>query len=109
MFRSQEVIEYMLRATWSPEQIACTPCELKMPSWRTIYRWIYEKYLVNGNLKVLHQYAPAHMNRQRAASVGALGMEYYKAGKCETAAEHQPDYLRVSQAERERAERTGGK
>lgn len=28
------------------EQIACTPCELKLPSWRTIYRWIYEKYLV---------------------------------------------------------------
>ena len=25
-----------LRATWSPEQIACTPCELKMPSWRKI-------------------------------------------------------------------------
>ena len=40
--------EEKLRATWSPEQIACTPCELKMPSWRTIYRWIYEKYLVNG-------------------------------------------------------------
>ena len=56
MFHSQEVIDYIeekLRATWSPEQIACTPCELKMPSWRTIYRWIYEKYLVNGNLKVL--------------------------------------------------------
>ena len=34
MFRSQEVIEYIeekLRATWSPEQIACTPCELKRP------------------------------------------------------------------------------
>jgi len=39
MFRSQEVIEYInekLKATWSPEQIACTPCELKMPSWRKI-------------------------------------------------------------------------
>lgn len=69
---------------------------------------VHREYL-DGNLKVLHQYAPVHMNRQRAASVGALGMEYYKAGKCETAAEHQPDYLRVSQAERERAERTGGK
>ena len=40
--------EEKLKATWSPEQIACTPCELKMPSWRTIYRWIYEKYLVSG-------------------------------------------------------------
>ena len=41
MFQSQEVINYInekLKATWSPEQIACTPCELKMPSWRTIYR-----------------------------------------------------------------------
>ena len=58
MFRSQEVIEYVnekLKATWSPEQISCTPCDLKMPSWRTIYRWIYEKYLVNGNLKVLRR------------------------------------------------------
>ena len=58
MFRSQEVIEYInekLKATWSPEQISCTPCDLKMPSWRTIYRWIYEKYLVNRNLKVLRR------------------------------------------------------
>ena len=39
MFHSQEVIEYInekLKATWSPEQIACTPCELKRPSWRKI-------------------------------------------------------------------------
>lgn len=52
-------------------------------------------------------FAPAHMNRQRAASVGALGILYYRDGKVETAAEHQPDYLRVSQAERERKERLG--
>ena len=41
MFHSQEVIDYInekLEATWSPEQIAySTPCELKMPSWRTIF------------------------------------------------------------------------
>ena len=36
------------------------PCELKMPSWRTIYRWIYEKYLVNGNLKVLRRKEKSH-------------------------------------------------
>lgn len=52
-------------------------------------------------------FAPAHMNRQRAAAVGALGVRYYKEGRQETAAEHQPDYLRVSQAERERKERSG--
>lgn len=50
-------------------------------------------------------FAPANMNRQRAASVGALALRYYEAGKIETAAEHQPDYLRMSQAERERQER----
>lgn len=52
-------------------------------------------------------FAPAHMNRQRAASVGALAIRYYRAGKMETAAEHRPNYLRVSQAERERRERLG--
>ena len=46
-------------------------------------------------------FAPAHLNRQRAGAVGSLGMEYYKRGKIETAAEHRPDYLKKSQAERE--------
>ncbi|MCM1307868.1 MAG: tRNA (adenosine(37)-N6)-threonylcarbamoyltransferase complex dimerization subunit type 1 TsaB [Butyrivibrio sp.] len=52
-----------------------------------------------------HEYAPAGMNRQRASSVALLGAEYFKAGKTVTAAEHLPNYLRASQAERERAER----
>ena len=63
MFHSQAVIDYInekLLLTWSPEQIACTPCELFMPSCRTIYRWIYEKYLVNGNLKVLRRKGKTH-------------------------------------------------
>ena len=38
----QAAINGKLKATWSSEQIARVPCELKMPSWRTIYRWIYE-------------------------------------------------------------------
>ena len=53
--------------------------------------------------------APAHMNRQRAASVAALGAVYFAEGKIETAAEHGPDYLRKSQAEREREEREATK
>ena len=68
---------------------------------------VYESMLAEG-MKVPYSFAPPHMNRQRAASVGTLGMEYYKEGKTETAAQHQPDYLRVSQAERERAEREAG-
>lgn len=51
------------------------------------------------------QFAPANLNRQRAASVGALALRYYRAGRIESAADHQPDYLRMSQAERERQEK----
>lgn len=50
-------------------------------------------------------FAPAHLSRQRAGAVAALGAVYYEAGKIQTAAEHTPEYLRVSQAERERKER----
>lgn len=50
-------------------------------------------------------FAPCNMNRQRAASVAALGIRYYRDGKFESAAEHGPEYLRASQAERERKER----
>ena len=55
--------------------------------------------------KVPYQYAPAHCNKQRAASVAALGAILYAEGKTEPAAEHKPDYLRLSQAERERQEK----
>lgn len=55
--------------------------------------------------KVPYQYAPAHCNKQRAASVAALGAILYGEGKAEPAAEHKPDYLRLSQAERERQEK----
>lgn len=65
---------------------------------------VYKEMLLQG-LKVPCSFAPSYMNRQRAAVVGALGLKYYKAGNYETAAEHKPEYLRVSQAERERAER----
>lgn len=50
-------------------------------------------------------FVPPHLSRQRAGAVGALGMQYYKEGKIQAAAAHRPEYLRVSQAERERVER----
>jgi tRNA threonylcarbamoyladenosine biosynthesis protein TsaB len=68
---------------------------------------VYEALLKEG-LQVEYAFAPAHLNRQRASAVGTLGIQYLKEGKSESAAEHQPDYLRVSQAERERAEKDGG-
>lgn len=64
---------------------------------------VYREMLA-GLMHVLYDFAPAHMNRQRAASVAALALTYAKEGRVETAAEHAPDYLRLSQAERERAE-----
>ena len=51
--------------------------------------------------------APAHLNRQRAGAVGALAEKYFAEGRLQTAAEHRPEYLRMSQAERERAAREG--
>lgn len=50
-------------------------------------------------------FAPAHVNKQRAAAVGVLGTSYFKSGKMESAREHEPEYLRMSQAERELAEK----
>ena len=49
--------------------------------------------------------APAHVNKQRAAAVAALGLQLYQDGKAEDAADFRPEYLRLSQAERERKER----
>ena len=63
------------------------------------------KDIIADKLEVPFSFAPSHLSRQRAGAVGALGILYYKEGRTETAAEHKPDYLRVSQAERERAQR----
>ena len=65
---------------------------------------VFETY-IGEHVTVPYTFAPAHVNKQRAAAVAALGEIYYKEGKTETAQEHRPDYLRLSQAERERMER----
>ena len=57
---------------------------------------------IEGHCQVPYTFAPAHMNKQRAAAVAALGQEYYRSGRVQTAAEHCPEYLRLAQAERER-------
>ena len=53
-------------------------------------------------------FAPAHANRQRAGAVGALAEEYYQKGIWQSADAFTPEYLRKSQAEREREERIHG-
>ena len=62
---------------------------------------------IEEKCQVPFTYAPAGMNRQRAASVAVLGTIYAKQGKTVSAAEHTPEYLRKSQAEREREEANG--
>ncbi len=59
-------------------------------------------------METAYSFAPAHMNRQRAAAVAALAGVYYREGKIVSAAEHAPIYLRMSQAERERKEKEAG-
>lgn len=63
---------------------------------------------IDNDLSLAHEYAPAHMNRQRAASVATLGLVMYKNGIYEEADLHSPIYLRKSQAEREREEKLSG-
>ena len=69
---------------------------------------VFKAYL-EEQLTVPHSYAPAHLNKQRAGAVAVLGMQYYREGKTESAAEHRPEYLRLSQAERERKEQEAAK
>ena len=66
------------------------------------------KETLDEKVTVSHGYAPAHMNRQRAGAVAVLGGKYFSEGKYETAAEHEPNYLRQSQAEREAKEKNNG-
>lgn len=65
---------------------------------------VFAEYL-KEHLSVPFTFAPAHCNRQRASGVAALGEILFARGEAETAADHKPEYLRLSQAERERKEK----
>ena len=58
-------------------------------------------------MRVAYSFAPACCNRQRASCVASLGIALYEKGIYQTADEHAPDYLRLSQAERERNDEGG--
>ena len=62
------------------------------------------KNIIEERLKLQYFYAPANISKQRAGSVAVLGKMYYNRGIIETAETHEPVYLRLSQAERERNE-----
>jgi len=59
-----------------------------------VYREILKEIM-----KVPYSFAPAGFNRQRAATIGILATKGYPV---EDASFHKPEYLRLSQAERER-------
>ncbi|MBQ2287222.1 MAG: tRNA (adenosine(37)-N6)-threonylcarbamoyltransferase complex dimerization subunit type 1 TsaB [Lachnospiraceae bacterium] len=63
------------------------------------------KKFICEHIHVPCSFAPAHLNAQRAGALVALGKRYYEAGRIETADEHVPEYLRLSQAERELQEK----
>ncbi len=63
------------------------------------------KSQIKEQIKVPFSFAPEHCKRQRAGAVGTLGLSYYKKGIFEPAQVHVPEYLRLSQAEREREQK----
>lgn len=69
-----------------------------------VYREMIEK-----SIEVPYSFAPAHVNKQRAGAIGVRAFEYYKQGLYTRASEFEPDYLRLSQAERERMEKENAK
>lgn len=60
---------------------------------------------IENSLTVPYTFALAFQDRQRAAALGTLALAYAAQGRWTDPADHAPVYLRVSQAERERAER----
>ncbi len=65
---------------------------------------VFAAYL-SEHVSVPFLFAPPHLNKQRAGALAALAVQYYQEGKTVTADTHKPDYLRLSQAERERMEK----
>lgn len=65
---------------------------------------VYQEAIAAG-CQVAYSFAPAHVSYQRAGALAALAWQYYERGEVVTAADYKPDYLRLSQAERELAEK----
>lgn len=67
---------------------------------------VYSKTIAQ-NIEVSYLFAPAFQNRQRAAALAILAFEYAKRNEFTDPDMHRPEYLRLSQAERERMNRQG--
>lgn len=65
---------------------------------------VYQE-LIEKNLKTEYSFAPPHLGYQRAGAIASLGADYFKKGKLISAKEYRPEYLRLSQAEREQEQK----
>jgi len=63
---------------------------------------VYREF-IESHIKTEFCFAPPHLGYQRAGAIASLGADYYKKGRLQSAKEHKPEYLRLSQAERELA------
>lgn len=61
--------------------------------------------IIEEKIQVPYMYAPLHLRIPRASALASLAFVYANEGRYESAAKHVPEYLRMSQAERERKER----
>ena len=61
--------------------------------------------ILQENTTVPFSFAPLHCNKQRAGALAVRAVELFREGCIQTAQEHEPDYLRLSQAERELAQK----
>lgn len=64
---------------------------------------VFDKF-IDDNLTIKHYYAKQQLNRQRAATLGSIAWEKFSNKEVETGDTFAPQYLRLSQAERERME-----
>ena len=60
---------------------------------------VFTEY-IKEHMQVECTFAPAHMNKQRAGAVAALGMKYFAEGRYESAEEHKPEYVSFSGQEK---------
>ncbi len=65
---------------------------------------VYES-VIREKIQVKYSFAPAHMNKQRASALAVRAFDYWENGLYGSADDFVPEYLRMSQAERERAEK----
>ncbi|MCR5143757.1 MAG: tRNA (adenosine(37)-N6)-threonylcarbamoyltransferase complex dimerization subunit type 1 TsaB [Lachnospiraceae bacterium] len=64
-----------------------------------------QRQTIEDNCKVKYSFAPAHLAYQSASSLCVRAVTYYNEGKAINSDDFRPEYLRVSQAERERTKK----